>query len=154
MKAHYLFPNSFKKFGWGIFSVSIIIGLLFDEPDFLKVKVLAFSLAGFSETSKFFHLITNNIFGEIISIMIIVGAMLVAFSAEKNEDELISKLRLDALAWATYANYIVLIIAIIFVYGLEFLSVLIFNMFIILTLFILRFHWLLYKHKKILSDEE
>ncbi len=139
MKARYLFPNSFKKVGWVIFSISSVVGLIamiYDyEPDFLKVKVFAFATSGLFSSSKYFSLVEENIFNEILSILIIVGA-------------------LESLVWATYANYIVLIIAIILVYDLEFLYVLIFNMFIILALFILRFHWLLHKYKKIASDEE
>ncbi len=158
MKARYLFPNSFKKVGWVIFSVSIVMTLIFfmleEGPKFLDFKVFSLEVSNIFEGSKFFHWIKNNLFDEITSLTIIIGAMLVAFSAEKVEDELISKLRLDALVWATYANYIILVISIILVYDLEFLWVLVFNMFTTLVLFVIRFHWLLYKHKKILSDEE
>ena len=52
---------------------------------------------------------TNNIADEIASILLIIGGILVAFSKTKDEDEYISKIRMESLIWATYVNYFILI---------------------------------------------
>ena len=79
---------------------------------------------------------------------------MVAFSKEKQEDELIAKIRLDSLVWATYVNYAVLMFSMLFIYGMSFLWVMIFNMFTILLFFIFRFNWQVKKLNKTMSYEE
>ncbi|VAW16950.1 hypothetical protein MNBD_BACTEROID05-629 [hydrothermal vent metagenome] len=97
---------------------------------------------------KFVGIVNNNILNEILGISMIVGSILVAFSKEKDEDEFISKIRLESLVWATYLNYAILFLAFIFVYDLSFLWVMIFNMFTILIFFIIRFNWQIRKFRK------
>jgi hypothetical protein len=87
-------------------------------------------------------------------VLIILSGLVVAFSKEKLEDELISSIRLKSLVWATYVNYGVLLLAFIFVYDLSFLWIMIFNMFTILVFFIIRFNWQLRKLHNTVSNEE
>ncbi|MDP3312713.1 hypothetical protein [Lutibacter sp.] len=96
---------------------------------------------------------SQNIIDEIISILIIVGGIIVAFSKTKNEDEYITIIRMESLIWATYVNYTVLIIAVLFVFDFTFLHVMIYNMFTILLFFIIRFHYILFKVTKVVEDE-
>ena len=96
----------------------------------------------------------NNISDEIAAVLLIIGGILVSFSKTKDEDEYISKIRMESLIWATYVNYGVLILAIFFVFDLSFFSVLIYNMFTILFFFIIRFHYVLYKTKRGIGNEE
>lgn len=158
MKTHYLLPCNFKKIGWMLLVLGIIPGIIFlinaSGPEFLKIQVLAIAEASVFGSTKLFSVIENNIFDEIIGLLIIVGALFVAFSKEKSEDEFISKIRLESLVWATYVNYAILILAILFIYDMTFLWVLIFNMFIILVFFLIRFNWVLIKSKKQIRDEE
>jgi len=101
-----------------------------------------------------FGLVKDNISNEILGILCIIGAILVAFSKEKYEDEFIAKIRMESLVWATYINYAILILCILFFYGFGFMYVMIFNMFTILFLFIVRFYYLLYKSNKSISHEK
>jgi hypothetical protein len=87
-------------------------------------------------------------------LLLIIGAILIAFSKEKFEDEFISKIRLESLVWAIYLNYAVLILAIIFIYDMTFFWVIVLNMFTLLFFFIFRFNWALIKSKKQIRDEE
>ena len=80
--------------------------------------------------------------------LIIVGGMLTAFSKEKIEDEFISRLRLNSLLWAIFINYILLLIGVLAIYGLDFLDVLFYNMFTPLAIFIIRFNFLYYKYSR------
>lgn len=158
MKANYLLPNQFKKIGWIVFIPSFILGvlwLIFEfEPAFLDVKVISLFNNELFKPSDFISIIENNIANEIIGVLVIVGASFIVFAKEKNEDEFISKMRLESLVRATYLSYGILIFAFLFIYNLVFYMVMIVNMFTILLFFIIHFNLALYKSKKSLSHEE
>ena len=153
MKTKYLFPNRFKIIGWFLFIPGIILGILYllyePHPEFLDATVFAIAESLFK-----FSFIINNVYDEITALLIIIGAIFIAFSREKSEDEYISKIRLDSLVWATYVNYIIVILAIIFIYDFGFYWVILLNMFTILIFFIIRYNWALYKSRKQIRDEE
>lgn len=153
MKTNYLLPYRFKIVGWFLFIPGIILGVLYliyePQPEFLDATVFAIAESLFK-----FSFITNNVYDEITSLLLIVGPIFIAFSREKSEDEYISKIRLDSLVWATYINYSVVILAIIFVYDFGFYWVILLNMFTILFFFIIRFKWALNRSKKRIRDEE
>lgn len=163
MKTKYLFPNALKPVGWLLFLVGMILGVVYlpysPELEFLNRKVFAVFTEGIrigssDESREFLEVIQNNLFDEITALLIIVGALLVVFSKEKVEDEFIAKLRWESLVWATYVNYAILILAILFVYDLSFFWVLVFNMFTILIFFMVRFHWILFRTKTTAGHEE
>ena len=95
MKLNYLFPNRYKKVGWTILIPSLLVGILaliFNiEPAFLDVEVPAVFIDEFFGETKLIGFVKNNILNEIVGILIIISAFLVAFSKEKQEDEFISK---------------------------------------------------------------
>ena len=159
MKLNFLFPNKFKRIGWLTLIPSVIIGLLTliyeYEPSFLDFNVPAIFVDElFSVNKKTFRMVTNNILNEILGVLIIISTFLVAFSKEKSEDEYISKIRFESLAWAVYFNYAILILTLLFIYDFAFLWVMVFNMFTVLLFFIVRFNWQISKLKKSASYEE
>jgi len=160
MKLNYLFPSKYKKIGWVIFFPTLIFGLytvIYEfEPDFFDFNVFALFVEdlNFNENSNSFRLVNNNILNEILGLLMVVSSIFVAFSKEPDEDEFISKIRLESLVWATYVNYAVLILAFVFVYGFSFFWVMIFNMFTILIFFIIRFNIQIRKFKKSVINEE
>jgi len=158
MKTNYLFPNRFKKIGWLLFIPGIILGTVYliynSDITLFNINVFALAEEALLSEAHFFSVLQNNVLDEISSLLVIIGALLIAFSKEKSEDEFISKIRLESLVWATYINYAILVLAIIFVYNMTFLWVLVFNMFTLLVFFLIRFNWALYKSKNQLSDEE
>ncbi len=158
MKTNYLFPHTWKKPGWALFILGILFGFYYlfvqSEPPFFNVRLFALVDGSFLKPYSFFTLVKTNALDEIITVLLLVGGILIAFSKEKKEDEFISKIRLESLVWATYVNYAILLIAVLFFFDLAFLWVLIFNMFTLLFFFIIRFNWLLYKSKKGLRHEE
>lgn len=163
MKTHFLFPNKFKTLGWILFVPSLILFLLQllevfpidDGTSFLNVKTIAIynDLWLFNEKG-FFKIISNNISDEIITICIIIGGLLIAFSKLKNEDEMISKIRYESLVWATYFNYAIFIFCTLFIFGMVYLNVLYLNIFTLLLFFIIRFHYMIYKLNKANQDDE
>jgi len=158
MKTNYLLPNRNKKLGWFLFIPGVLLGIVFliyqSAISLFDIKVFAIAEKGIFSDNTFFSITDNNVLDELSSILMIIGALLVAFSKEKSEDEFISKIRLESLVWATYINYAILILAVIFVYHMTFLWVLVFNMFTLLVFFLVRFNWALNKSKNQLSDEE
>lgn len=158
MKLNYLFPHAYKRIGLTLLIPLMITGwfvINFDvEPEFLDFKVPAIFVDEIFGEKFMFGLTENNVLNEIIGVALIVCFLMVAFSKEKQEDELIEKIRLDSLVWATYANYTVLLFSILFVYGISFLWVMICNMFTILLFFIIRFNWQVKVLNKNMGHEE
>lgn len=150
MKTKWLFPHRFRLIGWLIFVPSTILGLVAMYVDFnfgwLVAEVLNESITIESGNSITHLTDIQNLTDEVAAIGVIIGLLLIAFSREKVEDEMINQLRLEALQWSVYANYIVLGIAIMTVYDTAFFNVMIYNMFTVLLVFIARFRWLLYRN--------
>ena len=115
---------------------------------FFDTHVFAIMRGGILGKITFFSWIENNILDEIVSFCLIAGGLLIIFSKEKNEDEYISSLRLNALLWAVFTNHLILIISVLFVYDMIFLWILEFNMFTIIFIFLSRFYWLLHRVSK------
>lgn len=158
MKTNYLFPSKFKTIGWFLFLPSVVLGLvtiIFDlDPNFMNFRVPAIFISEFSGDKKGFGMVDNNIWNELVGVLLIISSLLVAFSKEKLEDEYISKIRLESLVWAVYVNYGILLIAFLFIYDLSFFPVMILNLFTVLLFFIVRFNWQIAKLKMAASYEE
>ena len=153
MKNEFYFPHRFKKIGVVLFGSGLILWVLLLtgvlEESFFKTWV--FSLAGrqvFGEPKYvFFQVVENEIFDEISGVLALLGLMFIGFSKEKQEDEFVQKVRLNSLKWAVFVNYGLLLFALIFIYGMLFLDVMLYNMFTILIIYILRFHYLMYRFR-------
>ena len=158
MKLNYLFPHRFKRIGIMMLIPFIFLGwyvVNYDiEPEIFDLSVPALFVDEIFGEKFIFGMTENNVLNEIIGIVLIIAFLMVAFSKEKQEDELIAKIRLESLVWATYVNYAVLLISMIFIFGISFLWVMIFNMFTILLFFIIRFNWQVKKLNKQLVHEE
>jgi len=158
MKTKLLLPNKFKTPGWIMLIPATLFGLyiIFSdfEFDFLNARVFTFysnEILGKSVTMGF---IKTNLTLTVTGIIFIISAFFVAFSREKREDEFIARIRLESLLWATYINYGILLFCFLFFYDFGFFYVMIFNMFTILVIFIIRFQYLLHRAKKSLSHEK
>lgn len=147
MKTRFLFPRKFVWIGWIAVIVSILLFFLNELP-FFNLKTFAMINNEVFRDTEYFKVIQDNLQFEIASVLLIVGLIFIAFTKVKNEDEFTSKLRLESLLWATYINYGLLILAIMFVYGLGFLNVMAYNFFTILIVFIIRFRFVLRKSFK------
>jgi hypothetical protein len=161
MKSPLLLPHGFRLVGIMLLILfAILFTLLQFEFEFRHVfddiPVFAIWNSGIlNEGEKELFLITReNLEFEIISSLAIIGLLFVAFSKQKNEDEFLMKVRLDALLWATYFHYAILLVSLFTVYGIGFMHVLIANMFALLVIFILRFYYLLLMNAQTLQNEE
>lgn len=158
MTTKLLLPNRFKMIGWLLLIPSSLFGLYMIAIGFEEALIdgPAFAILndGLTEGQKTFELIRTNLTNTIVGTLFLLGALLVAFSREKHEDEFIAKLRLNSLLWAVLVNYVLLLLGFLFVYGLAFISVMLYNMFTVLVIFILRFQFILYQNTKTVSDEK
>jgi len=151
MEPRFLFPHRFKLICWIIAIPSIILGLfvLINDLhfDFLTVKLpfnYFFADEFLSSDEKGNEFSIFNFTDEIATIGSIVGLLLIAFSKVKYEDEYVSKLRLESLQWAVYVNFFLLIMSTILIHGMSYYSVIVYNMFTPLIIFIIRFYYLLF----------
>lgn len=158
MTKQLLLPNRFKRIGWFILIPSLVAGIFSSatgfEVEWLNARVFSLFNDDLFESSKHFSLITTNVTNTLIGILFLAGALMVSFSKEKQEDEFIANLRLSSLLWSVWVNYGLLLIAFIFVYGLAFFSVMVYNMFTILIIFIIRFNYILWKNNTSASYEK
>jgi hypothetical protein len=158
MATQLLLSHRYKKIGWLILIPAAILGLIsvYDgfNRNWFQTKVFAIANDNSTLDSQYFNFALTNITNTVFGVLFIIGAMLVSFSKEKNEDEFIANVRLSSLLWAVCVNYILLLICFVFVYGTPFLSVMLYNMFTVLIIFITRFNYLLYKNSKRAFDEK
>ena len=128
------------------------------EPDIfkdieIKSKVFAIAETAFMGDNVYFGIIDTNILDELLMATVIISGLVFAFSKEKIEDEMTSKIRLESLAWATYANYLIFLFCVLFIYGMVFLNIIMFAFFTHLLFFILRFNWEIYKFNRTTNEE-
>jgi len=156
-----LLPNRFKMIGWCILIPAAILGIaLTIKPLYtiplpeIHAKVFAIIADQILGPTTYFGFTDVELTNTIAGVLFIIGALLVSFSKQKREDEFIANLRLSSLLWAVLANYILLLLTFVFVYGDSFLTVMEYSMFTVLIIFIIRFNYILYRSSKTASDEK
>ena len=147
----YLFSNKFKKTSGVVFYLSILVGLfllLTDRiQDIFVVNVFSiFSYEWFGSEQTGFGWIENGLGDEIFTLLIIVSGLINSFSKEKIEDELISRIRLESLSLSVFISFGLIIISTFLVFDINYMYVLVFNLFLIILLFNLIFKFRLFKH--------
>ncbi|RKR81203.1 hypothetical protein BDD43_1348 [Mucilaginibacter gracilis] len=155
MKSRFLFPGYCRYIGYLLGIPGFVLGYFvlyqnYEIPGFvLRLRA----------TDTLFLKALENFTNELALTLVIVGLLLVAFSKVKQEDELTGKIRLNALYWAILVNYgfYLLFTILMFVpssnqhsgFGFfdNYLDFTIYNLFVPLLIFILRFYYLLYQNK-------
>ena len=148
---NYLFNYKYKKISGWIFYLLIPVGLflLLTEriQDIFVVNVFSiFSYEWIGSERTGFGWIENGLGDEIFTLLIIVSGIVNSFSNEKIEDELISRIRLESLSLSLFISFGLIIISTFLVYNINYMYVLVFNLFLIILLFNLIFKFRLYKH--------
>lgn len=152
-----LFPRIYKKIGLFMILFSIVLLLLdvfFGGLSFLKeVSVLSIYDSGlpFDQTRpdhQFFKIIQDDFRYEIITVVLLVALLFFGFSKRSTEDELIQKIRLESLLWATYIHFFIFIVLTLFTFGFFYLNILVFSVFAILLIYILRFEFKMFQLKR------
>ena len=105
-----------------------------------------FSYEWFGSEPKGFGWIENGLGDEIFTLLIIVSGLINSFSKEKIEDELISRIRLESLSLSVFISFGLIIISTFLVFNINYMYVLVFNLFLIILLFNLILKFRLFKH--------
>ena len=126
MKSNYLFPIVFRKIGWCLFVPFLLwgIGFMLSGGTFLEIGgsgALAL-FDGYSDT-RFLTIADNDSWtDEIIIIFLTLSMLFIGFSREKDEDECIANIRMNALVWAIIVNSALLIIGTMLIFGAPYLN--------------------------------
>jgi hypothetical protein len=153
MTTLFLFPNSWKKAGWVLFIIPILVCMYFwitesSMDAILKTKVFAIYNDEFLGKKGFFQIIENHILDELLLITCLIGGLMVGFGRTKIEDEMVIAIRYESLVWATYFNITFMILGTAFIYGVGYFNFMIFSMISSLVFFIVRFQIKLYLIQK------
>lgn len=138
MKTTLLLPNGFKKIGWAIFVPAFLLGC---------------SICFFGENFDRW-LFRETVMNNIAIIGTVVGALFIGFSREKIEDEMIQHIRLNALMAAMWINYLLLIVVSLSIYNINYLTVMACGMGTPLVIFLLVYHFNLYRLNRNLHHEK
>lgn len=145
MLTRYLFPHRYKRLGWVLAAISLVLGVL-EMHEVIKLPpLLAWLPSPIGEPDWLESLHrparANH---DLYAVVFIIGALLAACSREKYEDEYIAQIRLESLMWALYAYSALLALAFLLVSGTPFFTVMKYAMFSPLLLFLVRFQVALY----------
>lgn len=151
MKNLLLFPYTFRPIGWVILILSFAIGLLGTvlewEFDCLNWQVFAIHAGGILEKDVFLGWVKDNVTNEFLGLFLLFGLMLVGFSRVQHEDEYTLQMRYNALMWAAWTNCLLMVFTMVFFYGTSYWFCMLFNMYSVMTIYVLRFGYLLHKSK-------
>ena len=103
-------------------------------------------MSGLGQNQTGFGWIENGLGDEVFTLLIIVSGIVNSFSKEKIEDELISRIRLESLSLSLFISFGLIIISTFLVFNINYMYVLVFNLFLIILLFNLIFKFRLFKH--------
>ncbi|MFC0772238.1 hypothetical protein [Terrimonas alba] len=145
MAVNLLLPPKFKWIGLALFVPSVVLGILVIYYDFtfhfLNIK-------SYTSSGNIFNSTDYNLTNEVALTGVILGLLMMAFAREKQEDEFISKVRLESLQWAVLINYVLLLAATWLINGWNFIEVMMYNMLTVLVIFIIRFNYVLFRSKQ------
>jgi hypothetical protein len=149
MKSRFLFSHKWRIAGYGCFvaALAFAIALKLLHPEgYASVDLHQVAATSQNQQADIHTGVTAmRLHHDIFILLIVSGLLFIGFSKEKIEDEQISQIRLDSLQWAVYFNYALFIICVLFIYGVHFIPVLIFNIISPLIFFIIRFRWKIYQ---------
>ena len=131
-----LLPYGFKRAGWWILAVALLLVLFYmvmpesiiDEDTLPRTLNDFRALFGMSELTPTLNNFVafdggSDIVSTFIGLLLLIGGVFIGFSRNRDEDEYIALVRYESLIIALYANSLVLLVSLIFVWGLPFLYV-------------------------------
>ena len=137
-----LLPHTYKKIGWFLLLPAFVAGVIFmfisnftNGPEIITFGYFGDELFGAQKKSaiRIDHI---QVIPNLISILFLIGGLLVMFSKENKEDEYINQIRLNSLQNSVFFNYILLFFCIVFIHGIPFFHVMVFNLFTIILIYI------------------
>jgi hypothetical protein len=157
MKKQILLPHFCKWIGLVVLTVGLTLGVFHDKIESSKIFSVEFkndnAFRRYLLSTDFAISVKNdsvelNFTYTLQILFIILGGLMMVFSREKCEDEFIANIRLRSLLIAFFINYLLVIIADLLVYGLDFLVIITYNLYTIMIIHLIVFHILLWKNSK------
>ena len=145
MQKEWLLPYGFKWVGWLLLAIAVPVGIWAAAIGFNYQNVAW--LQGLELAKE--PLINNHII-----LWLWLGTIFVACSREKIEDEMISRIRLNALLVALYIQAACLIVATFVFTGLDFLNIMVYNLVAYPLIFVGSYRVMLWRTRKEAEDEE
>ena len=171
MKFNYLFPEVYKKIGWGMFVVFAVLNVLWMTDTigaWFPCKVISIVPSSTFGDSSF--VVQNNGWeDEICMVGMILSLLFISFARLKDEDEYTINLRMKSMAWAFKVFGIVVIVATLTIYGMIWFIVMVATLtiygmiwfivmlilvYLIFFLFIGKFYYELHQFRKEAQNEE
>ena len=143
-----LLPHSFKKIGWCIFVPTALLGILmaFDGFNGFPGTLLHDS----TQVSGTIDIWSNNV----AIIGVLLGAVFITCSRERIEDELIGRIRLNALLVSLYCTVGTTVAATLLLYDFTYMNFMIFNLCLLPVLFLIIEQIMLWRFRKETAHEE
>jgi len=136
---NFLLPYKYKWIGMGLVILGITGLIFYLWFDFRLILPVFAVYASFLET-RMFTTFRTNIADELIMLSLLAGFLLLVFSKEKTECEILDQIRSRAFLNALLANAGLLIFSILFIYGNGFLTILLLNLFSIFIFYLIFFY--------------
>ena len=145
MHKDWLLPYGFKWVGWLLLAIAVPVGLWAAAIGFNYQNV---------ELLQALHLSDKPLINNHFVLWLWLGTIFVACSREKIEDEMISRIRLNALLRALYIQAVCSIVATFVFNSLDFLNVMIYNLVAYPIIFVGAYRVMLWRIRKEADDEE
>ncbi|MBQ5718298.1 MAG: hypothetical protein IIV66_03865 [Alistipes sp.] len=145
MQKEWLLPYGFKWVGWLLLAIAVPVGLWAAAIGFNYQNV---------ELLQTLHLSDKPLINNHIVLWLWLGTIFVACSREKIEDEMISRIRLNALLMALYIQAVCIIVATFVFNSFDFLNVMIYNLVAYPIIFVGAYRVMLWRIRKEADDEE
>ena len=121
-----LLPHAFRLPGWILIFSGAVFGIMrfwFDiKPKFLHMKVYAIYSEYLGE--KYFHFIRDNMSEELVGVLLVLGAWMVAFSRDKDETDEKVAIRINAFYISAFLQMIFLVVCLLTTFGIAFIYML------------------------------
>src|SRR5690606_12681358 len=157
MKRIYLFPNKLKIPALVVFVISLILVILLHFEIVYELQAPVFAVASdhflSSENSFYLSFGKEDIYNELVECSFFISGLILAFSKEKTEDEMIGLIRYQSLTYATYFTFGMLIICEFLVYGMPFVYVIMFFYYAFILFLNIFYYTKLFIYKKQFSYE-
>lgn len=144
MQKEFLLPYGFKKVGWVLLATSLAMGIwsMALDFDFTQSEILSPLL------------IQSPLLNNYIVIGLWLGSIFVGCSREKVEDEMISRIRLNALLVGFYLQAAFITVATFITNSFDYLNIMIVNLVTYPLIFVVTYRLMLWRTLKSLENGE
>ena len=155
MKTQFLLPNWFKKLGLCMLVPFVAMAAFqwFSGMELLPYTYWELPLPALYDdpivgADKWFTMVRESVYEEIWIIGLLLSLTFVALAKEKDEDEMITKIRLESMAWSLWVTVVLFALVTLWVFGFAYMEITYLTLFFYLIIFIAKFNYEMHKLKK------